>query len=546
MIRTRAVAAAVGTAALVFALSGASAAHAPGASAAHSTGVLETTTASQREAPEPAPDILLPEGDPLVPAESDVRAQVAPGEVAEIGVASSNGPAGLTISTVTAVGPDEALALVDELAAEPDTLAVGLPQPIYTQGTSAAAAPLPAAVTTPAAVDPYRPEDVVFPFPLNQYAPDMLCTDLIAEDSSRYTCSASAWQYSTGAGQVVAVLDQGVDTSHPDLAAAIVPGASCFADGCTAVVQTAPDQRADHGTHVAGVIAATTNNGIGVAGMSPGARIMPVQVLPPDTSVCDDDPLLCSTLRLARGIDWAVDNGADVINMSLGTMGGPSDPVLEVTVAHAHYLQVALVAAAGNWGPDSNWISYPAAYPDVVGVGNVDSAKEIASSSSLGSWVDVVAPGTGVLSTLHTSGSGGPYGWSSGTSMATPHVAAAMALLGAQRPTSAPAELANLLYSTAEDLGVAGWDNTYGHGLIRPVAALQEPNGGVRAGRSRVDLLPHRTCPRARHPHRSGRSDRLPRGPRGLRRRGYGHARSDRAGRGGGHRLQPHHPDPQW
>ncbi len=466
MIRTRAVAAAVATAALVFAL--------PGFSAAHTPGALEAPIGTQTEAPEPTPDILLPDGDPLLPAEADVRAQVAPGEVTEIGVASSDGPAGLTISTVTAVGPDEALALVDELAAEPDTLAVGLPQPIYTQGTPAAA-PL-AEVTTPAAVDPYRPEDTVFPFPWNQYPPDMLCTDSIAGASSRYGCSAYAWQYSTGAGQVVAVLDQGVDTSHPDLAAAIVPGASCLEDGCTAVVETAPDHRADHGTHVAGIIAATTNNGIGVAGMAPSAQIMPVEVIGP-TGVG-------MTTWLAEGIDWAVDNGANVINMSLGTRGGPSDPVLEVAVAHAHYLQVALVAAVGNDGPDSNRISLSGGLPGCgrrrqrrLGEGDCLQLQRGAVGST--SWP--LGRGCSRPSTRPTSGA--LMAGTRAPRWPPPTWPPPWRCSAHQRPTDSPERLANLLYSTAQDLGGAGWDSTYGHGLIRPVAALQEPYGGWRAGR---------------------------------------------------------------
>ncbi|MCB0915710.1 MAG: S8 family serine peptidase [Actinobacteria bacterium] len=413
------------------------------------------------DAPEPAPEVLIPDGDPLRSDESTVRDQVAPGETIEVGVATSDGGAGLSISTIRATGPEEALAVIDAAAARPDTLAVGIPQPIVTFGESAA-------TTTPAATDPYRPENLVLPFPWNQYAPDMLCTDPIAGASSRYGCSNYAWQYATGAEQVVAVLDQGVDTTHPDLAASIVPGASCDTGGCTLVAQTAPENRTDHGTHVAGTIGAITGNGIGVSGMAPGARVMPVEVIPPSGSG--------DTTTLARGIDWAVDNGATVLNMSLGTLGSPSDPVLEVAVAHAQYLDAVLVAAVGNDGPTTNRISYPAAYPDVIGVGNIDSAKNIASSSTRGNYVDVVAPGTATISTVNVgSPEWGRYGWFSGTSMATPHVTAAMALLRQHQPAMTRGELANLLTSTAQDLGTPGWDSTYGYGLIRPVNALQFP-----------------------------------------------------------------------
>jgi hypothetical protein len=219
---------------------------------------------------------------------------------------------------------------------------------------------------------------------------------------------------------------------------------------------------------VAGIVGAVTGNGLGVSGMAPGARIMPVEVIGPNA--------LGSTTGLARGIDWAVDNGATVINMSLGTLGSSSDPVLQVAVAHALYLEIPLIAAVGNDGPTTNRISYPAAYPGVIGVGNIDWNKGIAATSTRGDWVDVVAPGSIIMSTLNVGSlEWGRYGWLNGTSMAAPHVAAAMAILRQRQPNMNAVELTELLYSTAQDLGVSGWDNAYGHGLIRPVTALQQP-----------------------------------------------------------------------
>lgn len=468
-----------GVAALSLAVPAVAAAPASATSAPAEPATQPIATAMVDAESAPPPEILTPDGDPLTPSDAQVRAEVPPGQTIEIGVASADGPAGLSITTVTATGPEQALAVIDAVAAEPDTLAVGLPQETVPFGSPAvpdaeagtatevmAAAVEPMATTTPTAADPFRPESPWLQFPSNQYAPDMLCTDGISQISPYYTgCPTYAWQYATGAGQVVAVLDQGVDTSHPDLAAAVTTGAQCLADGadsCTTTWQVAPDHRSDHGTHVAGVIGAVTDNGTGISGMTIGARIMPVEVIGPDGTG--------TTTALARGIDWAVDNGATVLNMSLGATGF-SDPVLQVAVAHADYLGVTQVAAVGNDGPTSNRTSYPAAYPEVIGVGNIDSAYDIANNSSRGVWVDVVAPGTGILSTLN----GDSYGWYSGTSMATPHVAAAVALLRQRQPYMSPADLGDLLTRTAQDLGPSGWDSTFGHGMIWPVSALQQP-----------------------------------------------------------------------
>jgi subtilisin family serine protease len=235
-----------------------------------------------------------------------------------------------------------------------------------------------------------------------------------------------------------------------------------------------------HGTHVAGTIAQTTNNGLGLAGVAFGTTIMPVKVL---------NAAGTGTLEgVAEGIRYAVDNGADVISLSLG---GPSSSALQSAVAYAYNNGVVVFAASGNGGTDGIGdaaCDYPAAYDDyVIAVGATQYDESRAPYSNYGSSLDIVAPGgnTGV----DQNGDGYPDGvlqntfgvtpvdWAywfyQGTSMATPHASGVAALLLARDPTLTPTEIRDILQSTADDLGVAGRDNTFGWGLINATAALQ-------------------------------------------------------------------------
>ena len=423
--------------------------------------VAAVTTGAAPAAAQVADDSPLLDTEAERPAEAQVRAEVAPGEAVAIGVASTQGDGGLAISTVTAVGPEQALAEIAAAADAPDTVAVGLPQTTRLFAT-----------TVPAAVDPYRLENQPLPLPQYQYSLDMLCADPIADAQTRYPCDGYDWQYATGKAQVVAIIDQGVATSHPDLAASIASGARCLdvdEAPCQGVNGTDPAEVARHGTHVAGIVNAVTDNGIGVSGFARDARLMPIQVISKAGTG--------NTTDLAAGIIWALDNGATVLNMSLGTLGSPSDPVLAAAVASALRMGVPVVAAVGNDGPTNNRVAYPAAYDGVIGVANVDYTKTVATSSTRASYVDVAAPGSSVLSTVDIPDPvlGTPYGLMSGTSMATPHVAAAVAMLRQRQPAMTPAQLATLLTSTAEDRGAVGWDPEYGFGVVRPLTALKSP-----------------------------------------------------------------------
>ncbi len=258
------------------------------------------------------------------------------------------------------------------------------------------------------------------------------------------------WDYSTGSTAVtIAILDSGVDLGHPDLVSKIVPGYDFVNNDST------PQDDNGHGTHVAGIAAASANNGIGIVGVSWGAHIMPVKVLNAGGGGSFAD--------VAAGIIWATDNGAQIINLSLG--GASSSVVLQDAINYAYGKGVVLIAAAGNTG--SGTILYPARYPNVIAVGAVDSSNVHAGFSNYGPELDVVAPGASIYSTVV-----GGYGYKSGTSMAAPYVAGLAAILRGFPMGYSPDGIAILMQSTALDLGTPGQDNLYGAGLIQMDSAI--------------------------------------------------------------------------
>jgi subtilisin family serine protease len=261
------------------------------------------------------------------------------------------------------------------------------------------------------------------------------------------------WDISTGSSAVtIAIVDTGVDLGHPDLAAKIVPGFD-FVNG-----DPVPQDDNGHGTHVAGIAAAITNNGAGVAGVSWGARIMPVKVLDASGSG--------TFANVAAGIVWAADHGAQVINLSLGADSASS--VLEDAVNYAYSKGVILVAAAGNFGGE--FVLYPARYPHVIAVAATDNTNDHAYFSNFGPEIDVSAPGVSIYSTEL----GGVYGYHSGTSMSTPYVSGLAAILrGLPGSSGSPDLIAKDMESTALDLGLAGPDELYGYGLIQIDGAIR-------------------------------------------------------------------------
>lgn len=265
--------------------------------------------------------------------------------------------------------------------------------------------------------------------------------------------SERGWRISTGEPRViVAVVDTGVDLDHPDLRGQLVPGRNIVNPG------DPPQDDQGHGTHVAGIIAARTNNHRGVAGVTWQCRIMPVKVL--------DANGAGNLFDVGDGIIWATDNGAKVINLSLGNY--VESRYLRDAVRYAFERDVVLVAASGNDAlPDSG---FPASYPEVLAVSALRPDRQLASYSNYGSSIDLTAPGDDIASTFPNN----QYAALSGTSMASPHVAGVAALVRSVNPTLSNREVMALLIRTSRDLGRPGWDPLYGHGQVDVAAALRE------------------------------------------------------------------------
>ncbi|QKE72449.1 peptidase S8 [Arthrobacter citreus] len=252
----------------------------------------------------------------------------------------------------------------------------------------------------------------------------------------------------------VAVIDQGVDRSHPDLTGQLL-GSYNVVDPATQAV------RDFHGTHVTGIIAAKKDNKIGAYGINPNAKILSVDVFNGNEYTSD--------YSISEGILYAVSKGAKVINMSLG--GTMYSQLLDDTIQYAISKGVVVVAAAGNSG--TNEYSYPASYDGVISVGATDSEKHLASFSTYGPGVDVVAPGEFIYSTIYAPTIGSTYYYLSGTSMATPIVSGIASLLKTKYPNLSSYDIEQILEETATDKGSSGYDIYYGYGLVDPVKALK-------------------------------------------------------------------------
>jgi serine protease len=267
-----------------------------------------------------------------------------------------------------------------------------------------------------------------------------------------------AWDISKSAGtQTVAVLDTGVDAGHPELSGRILPGYNAL----NKTTNTNDDN--SHGTMVAGIIAANTNNGRGVAGVAWNARILPVKVLNAEGSGSDSS--------VVAGINWAASHGARVINMSLG--GSSYNSVMHDAVKNAVAKGIVVVAASGN--EYSNAPHYPASFPETISVGATDNNGVLTTFSSWGDTVDITAPGWHILSTgprALTDPRYEPYWGGNGTSFSAPMVAGVAALLRNRFPSYTPAQIEARLKSTARDAGPRGIDPFYGAGILDAANAL--------------------------------------------------------------------------
>lgn len=285
--------------------------------------------------------------------------------------------------------------------------------------------------------------------------------------------AARAARSGASAGQVVAVIDSGVRGDHTDLAGVLLPGADCwsFSTCVNTGGYNGTNDDFGHGTEVAGVIAAVADNERGVTGAAAGVRILPVKVLDELGSGYEID--------VANGIYWALDHGATVINLSLGGPPSPQTFLLDAVNYAVNTRGVPVVAAAGNDGPFNSGPVYPAGWANVISVGSVDPNLTVSNFSDRGvggtptnQWLDLVAPGSSILTTSTVCPN--CYSWEDGTSFAAPFASAAVALVRSAAPGLAPPAIEALLESTARDLGPAGYDTSYGNGLLQPYRAVTQ------------------------------------------------------------------------
>ncbi|MBH0164084.1 S8 family serine peptidase [Fictibacillus sp. 7GRE50] len=268
---------------------------------------------------------------------------------------------------------------------------------------------------------------------------------------------------------VVAVIDSGVDYKHPDLAGQVTNGYNVYNDN------TNPMDRLGHGTRVAGIIGAGITNGIGISGINSKVKIMPLKA-------GDGEGLSLSDT--VEAIYFAIDHGANVINMSYGS---DQADILEYEAIEEAYNQgIVVVAATGN---ENSEVNYPGAYPQVIAVGAVDQQLRVTDFSNKGNLVDLVAPGTSILSTNIK----GTYDWGDGTSFATPMVSGAASYIKGIYPDFSPAQIEYLLEKSASKVRVRGYNtflNPYGgYGILNLYSGLQVslPSLAADTGNSREE-----------------------------------------------------------
>ncbi|MFJ4692523.1 type VII secretion-associated serine protease mycosin [Streptomyces sp. NPDC088766] len=290
------------------------------------------------------------------------------------------------------------------------------------------------------------------------------------------------WQTTKGRGVTVAVLDTGVEADHPDLDGNVLAGRDMVGFGA------GPGDRAwaRHGTAMAGIIAGHGHgygNGEGVMGIAPEARILPVRVILEDGDPARTKARNTRGNALAEGIRWAADQGADVINLSLGddSASAHPEPAEDEAVQYALEKGSVVVASAGNGGEKGDHISYPAAYPGVIAATAVDRYGTRASFSTRRWYATVSAPGVDVV--IADPDHKYYEGW--GTSAAAAFVSGAVALVRAAHPDLTPAQVKKLLEDTARNSPTGGRDDSRGFGFIDPAAAIEAAAGlepeGLRA-----------------------------------------------------------------
>ena len=278
-----------------------------------------------------------------------------------------------------------------------------------------------------------------------------------------------AWRTTKGAGITVAVLDTGVDATHPDLTGQVLPGKDEIGFGA----KRGDTYWAKHGTGMAAIIAGHGHgpgDSDGVLGIAPEARILPVRVLLEDKDPKRQKARTTRGDALPDGIRWAVDHGADVINLSLGDDSATAAPVAaeDDAIRYALSKGVVVVSSAGNGGAAADRSSYPAAYPGVIAVAAVDKNGDHASFSTHRWYASVSAPGVEVV--IADPDRTYYNGW--GTSAASAYVSGTAALIRSANPRLSPAQVKQVLEDTTRDRPKGGRDDEVGTGLVDPAAAV--------------------------------------------------------------------------
>ncbi|UOE95774.1 S8 family serine peptidase [Alkalihalobacillus sp. LMS39] len=285
-----------------------------------------------------------------------------------------------------------------------------------------------------------------------------------------------AWDITKGSSKItVAVIDTGIQTSHPEFKGKIVKPYDVVYNRKSLIAE-------DHGTHVAGIIGAKMD-GKGVTGVAPNVKIMPINVFYGNGTTAD---------FVAAGIEYAVDNGADIINLSLGSPY--YSYIVDYYTSYALSKGVLVIAASGN--SDTSRPMYPAAHGSVVAVSATNKNDVITSFSNYGNYIDVSAPGQSIYSTKIN----GKYGNFDGTSMAAPVVSGVAALIKSRNPYLSPHEVYDIMSKSAKDLGAPGWDQFYGYGRVDaqkalantcvPLTSIKTPNATFTAkGTNNFNIL---------------------------------------------------------
>lgn len=303
-------------------------------------------------------------------------------------------------------------------------------------------------------------EEVEYAEPNGIYYMDLVPNDLDydCQWAPQLTGAENAWDVTTGAvGVIVAITDTGVDGTHPDLAGKVIAGYDTYNN--MDIPENSDSSVHPHGTHCAGIAAAIGNNNEGIAGVAWDCPIMPIKIC------MDNYPYTASSSDMAQSYIWAADNGANVISTSFGGKGYSQTMKDAVDYAVIDNSCIVVVSMGNSY---CNETHYPAGYQSVIAVGATNAHDQIASFSTTGDYMSVCAPGVEIYSTIP----GNDYDYMSGTSMASPFVAGAAALVLSQNLGMGPEGVKTQLEGTAVDLGSPGFDSTFGYGRVNLAAAV--------------------------------------------------------------------------